>query len=104
MSRGKIRKWTPEEDNFLRDNAPIMTIRELAEKLTASWVQVWHRANQLKVSPVKVHKKWTSSDLAIALQQDADTASKLLGRTKIQIYSRTKYARDKQGYKGGSQC
>lgn len=44
-----IKRWTPEEDEFLRKNSPQMTIEEIAEKLGRSVGAVRSRAKRLKV-------------------------------------------------------
>lgn len=54
------RFWTPEEDEFLKQNASKFTISQLMEKTGATRSQIEHRCKHLCLVPIRRHRRsWT---------------------------------------------
>lgn len=51
--RNAVKNWTPEEDQFLRDNIDV-GISQLAKLMELSYKVVYHRAKQLDLIIVKI--------------------------------------------------
>lgn len=97
MQKGKVRRWSPEEDNLLKDHASTNTISELMVIIPGrSSMQIRYRCERLNITPLANYKSWTVQELQIALNNPVKIASKLLGRSKDSIQSRRNYAK-KQG-------
>ena len=73
---GEVRgRWTVEEDNFLMNNYPQKTVKELAEKLNRTY-----GATKLRVSKLGLRKSaiWTDSEIEILTEKYFLTQNKEL--------------------------
>lgn len=93
QKRPQVKKWTTEEDQFLRQNSENMTVSELMKIINASRIQINHRCKKLGISPKKNYKIWTIQELQIAINNSCATASEKLNRTRTSISSRKYYAK-----------
>ena len=100
MPKGKVKKWTDEEDQFLKRNSKRMTASELMKMFNVSWIQIHHRCKKLGISPVRKSQKrpqvkiWTiEEDQFLKRNSENMTVSefmKTINASRIQINHRCK--------------
>ena len=91
--KGKIKRWTIEEDRLLEQYASNMTMNELIALIDATYIQIRYRCQQLNLRPKLVYKTWTIQELQIAQSNPRRIASEILNRNLSSIDSRIRYAR-----------
>lgn len=91
--KGKIKRWTIEEDRLLEQYASNMTTPQLTELINATYIQIRYRCRQLNIIPRSRYKTWTIQELQIAKSNPRRIASEILNRNLSSIDSRIQYAR-----------
>jgi hypothetical protein len=91
--KGKIKRWTIEEDRLLGQHASSMTMNELIALIDATYMQIRYRCQQLNLRPKPIYKTWTIQELQIAQSNPRRVAAEILKRNLSSIDSRIQYAK-----------
>ena len=94
--KARPRQWTPEEDQYLRNNAATQTLRAMGDALHREDSAVWGRLKRLGIMDRKnkPHRAWTKREqfqlMTYSEKYGIQKLMELMGRSKDSIFSQVK--------------
>jgi len=92
---GRGKAYTPEEDQFIRDNCGVMTASQIAKELGRCSSGVEKRAVRLRVKFTSGRKRWSVAETDFLIENGSTMTAKqiadALGRTEYAVMERSRY-------------